>query len=50
VIPDPSAAPPLSALALVAVLVGLVPAFATPLPVLHARVERSRVELEAVAR
>ena len=35
VTPDPSLAPPLSALALVTVLLGLVPAFATPLPVMQ---------------
>jgi energy-coupling factor transport system permease protein len=39
VIADPTAAPELSVLALVAVLVGLVPAFATPLPVLHDRAQ-----------
>jgi energy-coupling factor transport system permease protein len=37
VIPFPGIAPPLSVLALVAVLVALVPAFATPMPVLHNR-------------
>ena len=39
VVVDPSAAPELSVLALVAVLVGVVPAFATPLPVLHSRLQ-----------
>ena len=36
---DPSSAPALSTLALVAVLVGLVPAFTTPVPVLHDRAQ-----------
>lgn len=40
--PDPAVAPPLSALALVAVLLGLVPAFATPAPVLQAGTGASR--------
>ena len=39
VIADPGAPPELSVLALVAVLVGLVPAFATPVPVLHDRAQ-----------
>ena len=39
VIVDPSAAPPLSALSLLAVLVGVVPAFVTPLPVLSSRLQ-----------
>jgi energy-coupling factor transport system permease protein len=34
-LPDPSAVPPLSALSLAAVLLGVLPAFLTPLPVQH---------------
>jgi energy-coupling factor transport system permease protein len=41
VIVDPSAAPELSLLALIAVLIGVVPAFATPLPVLHSRLREA---------
>jgi energy-coupling factor transport system permease protein len=36
-LPDPSAPPPLTALALAAVLLGVLPAFCTPMPVLHGR-------------
>jgi energy-coupling factor transport system permease protein len=39
VIVDPASRPELSALALLAVLIGVVPAFVTPLPVLHSRVQ-----------
>ena len=54
VVPAMTGAPTLSVLALVAVLVGLLPAFATPLPVLHdgaARAESAELpRREAVAR
>jgi energy-coupling factor transport system permease protein len=53
--PDPATLPPLSALALFAVLLGLVPAFATPPPVLQsgsagARAPHREPRREAVAR
>ena len=50
--PDPAAAPPLSVLALVAVLVGVLPAFATPAPSLQAGapVPAPGVHREEVAR
>jgi energy-coupling factor transport system permease protein len=38
-LPDPSSAPPLSTLSLAAVLLGVLPAFCTPLPVLHGRAQ-----------
>lgn len=42
--PDPSSAPPLSALALVAAVLGILPAFLTPLPVLHDRSGRKATD------
>jgi energy-coupling factor transport system permease protein len=39
-LPDPSAPPPLTALSLAAVLLGVLPAFCTPMPVLHGRQQR----------
>ncbi len=39
-LPDPSAPPPLTALSLAAVLLGVLPAFCTPMPVLHGRQRR----------
>ncbi len=57
-VPDPSSPPALSALALIAVLLGVVPAFATPPPALQARAAaaaaaepgRSGTPVEVVAR
>jgi energy-coupling factor transport system permease protein len=44
-LPDPATAPPLTVLALVSVLVGLLPAFGTPPPVLHGQDQPRRGRL-----